>query len=72
MLDFITKSIGKIFGTKYDRDVAKYTPIVEEVNAEFERLEITKSMMNCAIEPCNSEERISEHLSGVDAGYQIN
>ncbi len=32
MLDFISKSIQKIFGTKYERDVKTYMPIVEEIN----------------------------------------
>lgn len=66
MLDFITKSIGKIFGTKYDRDVAKYTPIVREINEEFERL---KALDNDALrnKTLQFKERIKEHLSGIDA-----
>ena len=66
MLDFITKSIGKIFGTKYDRDVAKYTPIVEEINAEFERLKAL-SFDELRNRTLQFRERIAEHLSGVDA-----
>ena len=32
MFDFITKSVQKIFGSKYDRDVAAYGPRVEAIN----------------------------------------
>ena len=36
MLDFISKSVKKLFGTKYDRDAAEYTPRVERINALVE------------------------------------
>ena len=32
MLNFISKSLKKVFGTKYDRDVAAYSPVVERIN----------------------------------------
>ncbi len=66
MLDFITKSIGKIFGTKYDRDVATYTPVVQEINEEFERL---KALSNDELrnKTLQFRERIKEHLSGIDS-----
>ena len=69
MLDFITKSIGKIFGTKYERDVAKYTPIVEEINEEFERL---KALSNDELRnrTLQFRERIKEHLSGIDTDIE--
>ncbi len=69
MLDFITKSIGKIFGTKYERDVAKYTPIVQEINEEFERL---KSLSHDELRQKTIEFRakIKEHLSGIDADIE--
>jgi len=35
MLDFIIKSISKIFGTKSDRDVKLLWPIVDKINQEF-------------------------------------
>ena len=35
MLDFITKSVQKIFGSKYDRDVAEYSPRIEVINEHF-------------------------------------
>lgn len=38
MLDFIVKSISKIFGTKSDRDVKLLLPIVDKINQEFASL----------------------------------
>ncbi len=38
MLNFITKSVTKFFGTKSERDVKELTPYVGKVNAEFEKL----------------------------------
>ncbi len=32
MFDFISKSVKKLFGTKYDRDVAAYGPRIEVIN----------------------------------------
>ncbi|MEL6863952.1 MAG: preprotein translocase subunit SecA, partial [Bacteroidota bacterium] len=65
MLDFISKSLGKIFGTKYDRDVAAYSPIVEEINREFERL---KGLSNDELRnrTLDFKTQIAEHLAGID------
>ncbi len=65
MLDFISKSLKKVFGTKYDRDVAAYNPIVEQINEEFERL---KSLSNDELRNRTVEfrARIKTHLEGVD------
>lgn len=38
MLDFISKSVGKIFGTKSDRDLKEIRPYVDKINAEFVKL----------------------------------
>lgn len=38
MLDFITKSIAKVFGTKSDRDVKELEPYVGKVNAVYPQL----------------------------------
>ena len=35
--------IGKIFGNKYDKDVKEITPIINQINQEFETL---KSISN--------------------------
>ena len=39
MLNFITGSIAKIFGSKSDRDVKLLLPIVDKINAEFAKLQ---------------------------------
>ncbi len=38
MFKFITKSLTKVFGNKFDRDVKTIMPIVEQVNEEFAKL----------------------------------
>jgi preprotein translocase subunit SecA len=38
MLDFLSKGIKKIFGTKSERDVKELTPYVNATNEEFEKL----------------------------------
>ncbi len=39
MLDFLTRGVTKIFGTKSDRDIRELTPYVGKVNAESSRLQ---------------------------------
>ncbi|MBN8703514.1 MAG: preprotein translocase subunit SecA [Bacteroidetes bacterium] len=39
MLDFITKSISKLFGNKSDRDVKDIYPIVEQIKEEYAKLQ---------------------------------
>ncbi|MEM9917797.1 MAG: preprotein translocase subunit SecA [Bacteroidota bacterium] len=65
MLDFITKSLGKIFGTKYDRDIASYMPMVRLINEEFENL---KGLSHDELrnKTLDFRKRISEHLNGID------
>ncbi|MEL6636208.1 MAG: preprotein translocase subunit SecA [Bacteroidota bacterium] len=65
MFKLISKTLGKIFGSKYDRDVAEYAPIVEEINAEFERLQ---SLSHDDLRNRTQEFRakIAEHLAGID------
>jgi len=65
MLKSITKLVGKIFGTKYEKDVANYTPIVDEIN------ELVESYQNLSHDELRNKtlifrERIAEHLKGVD------
>ncbi len=38
MLDFFTKNISKIFGTKSDRDLKEIQPLVEKILVEFPKL----------------------------------
>ncbi len=59
------KFIKKIFGTKYDRDVKEYSPVVEEINAHFSSYEsITNDQLRNKTREFQS--RIKEHLSGID------
>ncbi|MCR9286780.1 MAG: preprotein translocase subunit SecA [Bacteroidetes bacterium] len=57
--------IKKVFGTKYDRDRAKYQPIVDEINEFFEEYH---SLSNDGLRGKTLEfrARIKEHLKGVD------
>jgi len=57
--------IQKIFGTKYDRDVKKYTPIVEETNAFFESYQ-QLSNDELRAKTIEFRERIKEHLAAID------
>jgi len=58
--------VKKMFGTKYDRDVKTYTPLVEKTNEFFEEY---TSLSNDALRNKTLEfrARIAEHLSGIDA-----
>ncbi|MCX2744889.1 preprotein translocase subunit SecA [Mangrovivirga sp. M17] len=38
MIDFITKGLSKLFGTKSEKDVKELLPIVEKINTEYEAL----------------------------------
>ncbi|QCK13720.1 preprotein translocase subunit SecA [Mangrovivirga cuniculi] len=38
MIDFITKGLSKLFGTKSEKDVKELLPIVEKINKEYEAL----------------------------------
>ena len=65
MFDFISKSLKKVFGTKYDRDNAVYSPVVELINEEFVKLE---GLSNDALRNKTVEfrQRIAEHLAGIN------
>jgi len=57
--------IKKLFGSKYDRDVKMYSPIVEDINGYFESY---KSLTHDQLRNKTVEfrQRIAEHLSGID------
>ncbi len=65
MLKFITKSIGKIFGTKFDKDIAIYAPRVKEINDEYAKLS-NLSLDDLRNKTLDFRKRISEHLAGID------
>jgi len=65
MFDFISKSFKKVFGTKYDRDFAEYSPRITEISEAFEQLSNISNdeLRNKTIE---FRQRIAEHLAGID------
>ncbi len=59
------KTIKKIFGTKYDRDVKKYQPYVEQINEYYEQYQ-SLSADALRQKTVDFRERIAEHLQGID------
>ena len=59
------KIIKKIFGTKYDRDVKEYTPVVEKINTYYNEY---SSLSNDALraKTMDFRSRIAEYLSNID------
>ena len=69
MLDFITKGIAKIFGTKSDRDIKEVLPIVDEINAEFKKL---ASISDDELRQKTQFviDKINEEMKGIDDSIQ--
>jgi len=65
MLGGIGKVFKGIFGTKYERDIKNYAPIVDEINENFEAYQ---SLSNDELRNKTLEfrSRIAEHLSEID------
>ncbi|MCB0563378.1 MAG: preprotein translocase subunit SecA [Phaeodactylibacter sp.] len=65
MFKGITDSLKKVFGTKQDKDINLYMPLVEEVNEFFGQLE---NLTNDELRDKTREfkARIAEHLAGID------
>lgn len=59
-------AIKKLFGSKQGRDLKKYYPRVDEINAEFDKLSSLShdELRNKSVE---FRARIAEYLSGIDA-----
>lgn len=66
MIDFLSKSISKIFSSKTESDYKKLSPIIDEVNAVAENL---KSLSNDELRNKTLEFRntITEYLADTDA-----
>jgi preprotein translocase subunit SecA len=66
MLGGLGKSIKNIFGTKYDRDVKQYSPIVDQINEIYDGLSALSNdeLRNKTLE---FRARIKEYLSDIDA-----
>ena len=58
--------IKKLFGTKYERDVATYQPVVDEINEYFEEY---RQLPNDDLrnKTLDFRARIADHLAGIDA-----
>ena len=61
--------LKKVFGTKYDKDVKEYDPVVAEINQYFDQY---KSLSHDALRNKTLEfrERIKAHLSGVNGDIE--
>lgn len=66
MANFITNTLKKFFGTKYDRDVKVYEPIVAEINAHCEKLKLL-SNDELRSKTLEFKSRIAEFLADIDA-----
>lgn len=65
MFKSLSNSLKKVFGTKQDRDVSTYMPLVDQVNEVYETLSAISNdeLRNKTIA---FRERIKEHLAGID------
>ncbi|MEE9437479.1 MAG: preprotein translocase subunit SecA [Saprospiraceae bacterium] len=59
------KFFKNLFGTKYDRDVKKYTPVVEEINQHYGTY-TNISNDELRNKSLDFRERIKNHLAGID------
>ncbi len=66
MLKFLSKSVKKLFGTKYDKDIAIYQPLVDQTLIEYAKLDSLSDdeLRNKTLE---FRARIKEYLSEIDA-----
>lgn len=65
MINLLTKSITKLFGTKADRDYKDLFPYIDKVNTEFERL---KSLSNDELRQASADlkQHVADQLQGID------
>jgi preprotein translocase subunit SecA len=63
------KFFKNIFGDKYDRDVKKYLPVVEQINQNFSSYaSLTHDQLRA--KTLEFQGKISEHLAGIDKDIQ--
>jgi preprotein translocase subunit SecA len=63
------KVFKKVFGTKYDRDVKKYEPIIDEINSHFESYaELSNDELRNKTKEFRA--RIADYLSNIDKAIQ--
>jgi len=69
MLGSIGKTVKKMFGTKHERDVKSYMPVVEQINEYYEELqEISNDELRNKTQ--QFRERVAEYLEEVDREIQ--
>jgi preprotein translocase subunit SecA len=66
MLKYLGKAVKKVFGSKYEKDINLYMPLVHQVNEQFELL---KNLSNDELREKTKafRARIAEYLSEIDA-----
>ncbi len=66
MLKFLSKSVKKLFGTKYDKDIAIYQPLVDQALIEYDKLSgLSDDQLRNKTNDFRA--RIKEYLSEIDA-----
>jgi preprotein translocase subunit SecA len=65
MINFISKTIKSVFGTKYERDVQTYMPFVQATN-EFAEAYQALSNDDLRAKTLEFRQRITEHLAEID------
>jgi preprotein translocase subunit SecA len=66
MIDFINKAMSSIFGNKSDRDIKEVKPLVEQINAEYAKLQ---SLTHDSLRNKTNEfqQKVSEYLKDIHA-----
>jgi len=66
MLDFINKAVSSIFGNKSDRDVKEVKPLVEQINAEYAKLQsLTHDQLRNKTR--EFQQKVEEYLKEINA-----
>jgi preprotein translocase subunit SecA len=66
MINYITKAVTKMFGTKSDRDIKELMPYVEKTNAEYSKLR-NLSDEQLRQQTADLKEIIKKNLAKIDA-----
>lgn len=70
MLDFVTKGLSKILGSKNDKDLKLIRPFVGKINTEFEKLSsITDNALRARTKELKTV--IAEKLSSIDGQMEV-
>ncbi|HMX85838.1 MAG TPA: hypothetical protein PKD14_07880, partial [Saprospiraceae bacterium] len=66
MLGKLTNALSKLFGTKYDRDIKTYLPVVSNIHEEGAQL-AGLSHNELRLVSLELKERIKDYLADIDA-----